>query len=78
MMGFSTKKLELKGQALIGSVIGKFSEMIESLERGVEECSEEQSVINSQIFDLEAKNSRLEESVTIGTALCNKLADLMK
>lgn len=77
-LGLKKKRVEPTGQLLIEGVVGKFSGMIEQLEKGVEECRTEQETIDGQIAFLEARNSSLTKSVESGMALSNKLADLMK
>lgn len=77
-LGLKKKKAELTGQSLIWDVASKFSGMIEQLEKGVAGCRVEQEAIVDQMNALEIRNLSLTNSVRIGIALSDKLADLMK
>lgn len=76
-LGFKKKKVELQGQALIGDVVGKFSTMIENLEKGINDCKVEQEGINDQIDSLMTRNQALGSSINHGNKLCTKLSELL-
>lgn len=77
MLGLKKKKAVLKGEALIRDVCGRFSEMIDQLERGVQDCRVERDNIEAEIAFLLARNDILFESITEGNRLSGKLADLL-
>lgn len=72
------KKKSLKGEALIEDVVGKFSNMIDQLNTGVDDCSAEQTSIAIQTSILATRNVVLTKSVKDGMNLAKKLADLIE
>lgn len=76
MFGFGKKK-EARGIELIDEVAGRFTEMIDELECGVEDCNAECSDIQSQIEELNRRESILNSSIKRAVAMASNLRDLL-
>ncbi len=69
-------KTKKYGEALITEVTGQFEELVTKLERGVQDCQDEQNGIKVQIEELSVRDMNLSNSVSRGQRMAKKLRDL--
>jgi hypothetical protein len=69
-------KTKKYGEALISEVTGQFEELVAKLERGVQDCQDEQNGIKVQIEELKLRDTNLTGSVLRGQTMAQKLRDL--
>lgn len=75
---FGTKKtVKAKGIELIDEVAGRFNNMIDELNRGVDDCQNERGGIQTQIEQLHQRDAILDSSVKRATTIASNLRKLI-
>ena len=74
---FGMKKSSASGVQLIEEVIGQFTDMIDKLKQGVEDCRSEQCGITEQIQELRQKDAVLDKAAGRAGGLCMQLENMI-
>lgn len=76
MFGIGKKK-KARGIELIYEVAGRFTDMIDELECGVEDCNAERNGLKAQMEKLHERDSVLTTSINKAVAMASNLRELL-
>lgn len=77
MVLFAKKVKKAQGIELINEVAGRFNDMVDELDQGVEDCRNEQISITNEIECLRERNACLDTSVKRAATIATNLRTLL-